>query len=322
VSANILDRQGRPVLEVDRAAVESRLADGQFFWLDVHEPDEEDFRILRDVFGFHALAVEDSEHFGQRPKLEEYEDVAFLVLYGAAPEPDEDRLVEMHCFYSERFLVTVRRDEAPACEAVRERYARREPERVRPIVLLYRLLDALVDSLFRPLSDLDDRLDTLQDELLAGPTKAQLQEVFVLRRRLAHLRRVVSPQRDLLGQISSGAVELPGLDDEARRYFRDVHDHLIRLSEQVDMYRDLLTGTLDLYLSNSSERLGEVMKQLTVIATIFLPLSFVTGFFGQNFGWLVDNVGSLTAFLILGIGLQLLTVLLLVVYFKRRGWFS
>jgi len=117
-------------------------------------------------------------------------------------------------------------------------------------------------------------------------------------------------------------VELPGLDDEARRYFRDVHDHLIRLSEQVDMYRDLLTGTLDLYLSNSSERLGEVMKQLTVIATIFLPLSFVTGFFGQNFGWLVDNVGSLTAFLILGIGLQLLTVLLLVVYFKRRGWFS
>jgi magnesium transporter len=321
VSAHILDREGTPQLKVGRDAVESRLEDGDFFWLDLHGPGEEELRVLRDAFGFHPLAVEDSEHFGQRPKLEEYGDVAFLVLYGAAPEPDEDRLVEVHCFYSERFLVTVRRDEAPACDAVRERYARRGRERVRPIVLLYRLVDALVDSLFRPLSDLDDRLDAMQDEMLAGPTNAQLQEVFLLRRRLVELRRVISPQRDLLGQISSGAVELPGLDDEARRYFRDVHDHLIRLSEQVDMYRDLLTGALDLYMSNSSNRMAAVMKQLTMIATIFLPLSFVAGFFGQNFGWLVDNVGSLMAFLLLGIGLQAVTLILLLLYFKRRGWF-
>jgi len=321
VSVHLLDHEGRTVEDADRAFVESRLASGEFFWLDLHEPAEADYEILRGVFGFHPLAVEDSEHFGQRPKIEEYGDVAFLVVYGASPAPDEDNLVEVHCFYSERFLVTVRRDEAPACHLLRERYAKRPPTEVRPIVLLYRLLDALVDSFFPALADLADRLEALEDKVLTGPRDEELGDVFALRHRLVGLRHAIAPQRDLIGQIAGGIIDLPGLDDEARHYFRDVDDHLIRLTEQVDVERELLTGTMDVYLSSASNRLNITVKQLTVIATIFLPLTFVTGFFGQNFGWMVEHVGSLWAFLLFGLGIQILTLGVLLGYFKRRGWF-
>ena len=321
MTSHLLDREGVPESRVDRASIEAHLAAGEFFWLDLHRPDAEDYAVLREIFEFHPLAVEDSVHFGQRAKLEEYDDFAFLVLYGAAPPPDEDRLVEIHCFYSERYLVTVRHDEAPACDAVRARYARRPKRPAPPIALVYQLLDALVDSFFPVLSDLDDRLDELEGEMLTRPGQEHLQEVLALRRRLVELRRVVSPQRDLVGQLSSGAVELPGLDAETERYFRDVHDHLIRLSEQVDMYRDLLTGATDVYLSNASNRLNAVMKQLAVIATIFLPLTFITGFFGQNFGWMVDRVDGWPQFILLGVVLELAAVAALVMYFRRRGWF-
>jgi magnesium transporter len=320
VTAYLLDYEGRPQPKADRGSIEAKLADGDFFWLDLHGPGPEELAMLREVFGFHPLAVEDSEHFGQRAKAEEYGDAVFLVLYGAAPAPDEDRLVEVHCFYSKRFLVTVRRDESPACEAVRERYAGRPSQEMRPIVLLYRLMDALVDSFFPALDDVDNRLQALEETML-DERGQELQVVFALRRRLVGLRKAAAPQRDLVGKIAGGALELPGLDDEAHHYFRDVHDHLIRITEQVDMERDLLTGAMDVYLSNASNRLNVTTKQLAVIATIFLPLTFVTGFFGQNFDWMVEHVGSLGAFLLFGFGLQLVTLGILLAYFKRRGWF-
>ena len=319
MTSHLLDREGTRLARVDRAAIESRLSSGEFFWLDLHEPGEDDYRLLRDLFAFHPLAVEDSQHFGQRPKLEDYGDFVFLVFYGAAPPPDEDRLVEVHCFYSARFLVTVRRDEAPACEVLRERYAKRPGRLARPIVLLYQLLDALVDSFFRALGDFDDRIDTLQDEMIAGPSDAQLHEIFAMRRRLILLRRAVAPQRDLVAQLTGGITELPGLDTEAEHYFRDVYDHLIRVSDLIDSYRDLLTGAMDVYLSLVSNRLNVVMKRLTVIATIALPLVVITGFFGQNFQFLVDHISGGPAFVGYAVVLPLAAIALLAAYLRRRG---
>ena len=303
----------------DRTGVERSLAEGRFFWLDLHAPTPDDYALLRDVFGFHPLAVEDSEHFGQRAKIEEYDDFTFLVLFGAAP--DEDSLVEVHCFYSERFLVTVRQDEAPGLDELKALCEVGRLPLDKPIGLLYRVTDALVDSFFPMLSALDDRLEDLQAESLANPSQAQLNELFDLRRRLVTVRRAVAPERDVLGRLLSGAVSLPGMTEESEHYFRDVYDHLIRLAEQLDGHRDLIAGAMDLYLSNQSTRLNAVMKQLTVIATIFLPLSFITGFFGQNFPWLVDHIGGWGAFAALGIGLELVALTILLVFFKRRGWF-
>ena len=306
-------------LHLSRDNVKHLLASGNFFWIDLPRPKVEDFAVLRDVFQFHPLALEDSEHFGQRAKLDDYDDFVFLVVYGAAP--DEDRLVEVHCFYSERFLITVHRDEAPALTEVRNRYQKRKGPIDDPALLLYRIIDALVDSFFPILADFDDRIDELENQTFLHASDAQLQEIFAMKRLLVGMRKAVTPQRDLFATLLGGVAELPAMTTEAERHFRDIYDHLIRISDLIDTYRDLLTSSMDVFLSTVSNRLNVVMKQLAVIATIFLPLTFITGFFGQNFGWLVRNIGGWPAFFGLGIGVEIVAVAILVIFFKRRGWF-
>ena len=326
----LLPRTGRSVCQVshdlgstemhfDRETVEELLADGGFFWLDLARPQAGDFEILREVFGFHPLAVEDSEHFDQRAKIDDYDDFVFLVVYGAAP--DGDRLVEVHCFYSERFLVTVHREDCPAFAEIRQRYEQRDEAIDRPSLLLYRIVDGLVDSFFPILAAFDDRIDELETAIFVKASDAQLQEIFRMKRLLVGMRKAVTPQRDSFASLRGEIAQLPGLAEEDEHYFRDVYDHLIRISELIDSYRDLLTGAMDVYLSTVSNRLNAVMKQLAVIATIFLPLSWLTGFFGQNFGWLTGHVGHWPAFVGVGVGTELVALAVLLAFFKRRGWF-
>ncbi len=316
---HVVHDEGSGEIQFSREQVEQLLAGGGFFWLDLDQPNASDFEILSDVFKFHPLAVEDSEQFGQRAKIDDYDDFVFLVVYGAVP--DDDRLVEVHCFYSERFLVTVHRDESPAFAELRRRYAKRNKPIERPSLLLYRIIDGLVDSFFPILADFDNRIDELESGIFAQADDQQLQEIFQMKRLLVGIRKAVTPQRDTFARMMGGVAELPGLDDEDERYFRDVYDHLIRISDLVDSYRDLLTGAMDVYLSTVSNRLNSVMKQLTIIATIFLPLSWLTGFFGQNFGFEVRHIADWGTFVGLGLGTELLALAALLVYFKRRGWF-
>jgi magnesium transporter len=318
MSATLLDRDGSKVAKPDRTTIEARVSSGDFFWLDIEGADEDDFSLLRDVFRFHPLALEDSEQFGQRPKLEDYGSFVFLVVYGAAPPPDADRLVEVHCFYSEKYLVTIRREHAPSCDELRQRYERQPGQLERPIVVLYRLLDSLSDSFFPALEDYDERIDAVEDEIFRDPKDEHLQEIVLMKRNLNRLRRVVGPQRDLASQLFGGAVVMPGSDAEAERYFRDIFDHLLRVADLIDSYKDLLTGATDVYLSMVSNRLNLVVEKLTVLSTILLPLIVLTGFFGQNFGWLVRHVGSLAAFLLLGLALPITAAVLLVYYLRRQ----
>jgi magnesium transporter len=189
------------------------------------------------------------------------------------------------------------------------------------IFVLYRVIDGLVDSFFPLLAELDDRIDELEDAIFAGPTDAQLQEIFGLKRRLMRMRKVVAPERDLLAGLSGGIQRLPGITPEAERYFFNLYDHMLRIGDLIDSYRDLMTGAMDVYLSTVSNRLNAVMKQLTVIATIFLPLTYITGYFGQNFPVLVRSIGGWPAFLVLGVALEVATAAALVAWFRRRGWF-
>jgi len=315
---HVFQHHGSSELHFSRETVEKLLASGEFFWLDLDQPDAADFDILRDTFGFHPLAVEDSEHFGQRAKIDDYDDFVFFVVYGAAP--DEDRLVEVHCFYSERCLVTVHRDDCPAFQEIRERYTKRQAPAERPSLLLYRLIDGLVDSFFPILAEFDDRIDELENAIFERADDQQLQEIFAMKRLLVGMRKAVSPQRDAFARLAGGVGELPGFTPGDARYFRDIYDHLIRISDLIDSYRDLLTGAMDVYLSTVSNRLNAVMKQLTVIATIFLPLAWLTGFFGQNFGWMVNHIGRWETFVGVGIGSELLVILAMLCLFKRRGW--
>ena len=316
---HVIHHRGSSTIHFSRETIEELLADGGFFWLDLDQPDPQDFELLRDVFMFHPLAVEDSEHFDQRAKIDEYGDHVFLVLFGTAP--DEDRLVEVHCFYSERFLVTVHRDEAPAFSDVRDRFAKRGQPLDHPPRLLYQIVEALVDSFFPILAEFDDRIDELEDQTFLHASDAQLQEIFSMKRVLVGLRKAVTPERDMFARVVGGIASLPGMTPDDEHYFRDVYDHLIRISDLIDTYRDLLSSSMDVYLSTVSNRLNAVMKQLTVIATIFLPLSWLTGFFGQNFGWMVGHIGRWQTFVGLGLGTELLALAMLLVFFKRRGWF-
>lgn len=306
--------------EITAPALRELIDSSTRFWLDLDGMDQHTAEtLLSETFGFHPLAVEDAEHFGQRPKLDSYDGYALMVVYGAT---SSGALVEVHCFYTEHYLVTVHHDPCPIFRELADRLRRQAGPRPDHVMLLYRVIDTLVDGYFPVLASLDDRIDELEDEILERPTEQQLGQLFDMKRSLIAMRKVVTPQRDMFATLLSGTDAIPGMTDDAERYFRDLYDHLIRISDLVDSYRDLMSGALDTHLSTVSNRLNVVMKQLTIIATVFLPLSFLTGFFGQNFGWMVNRLTSLTVFLAVGVGLQILVVVVLFLLFRQRGWLS
>jgi magnesium transporter len=182
-------------------------------------------------------------------------------------------------------------------------------------------MDTLIDSFFPVLSDFDDAIDDLEGAILKNPTEEQLGTLFDMKRQILTIRKVITPQRDMISSLNSGVVAIPGMTDQGTAYFRNLYDHLIRISDMVDAYRDLISGAMDTHLSMVSNRLNVVMKQLAIIATIFLPLGFLTGFFGQNFAWPIAHlqVGG-ADFIFLGIGSELVAIALLLLLFKRRGW--
>ena len=306
--------------EIDEQAIRNHLERDQFFWLDLTAPTEQQLTQLHTLFGFHPLALEDTQQFGQRPKLDDYGNYIFLVFYGAwRHQPgDPEPLREVHLFVSGQYVVTVHRDPLPPLEQQLEQLDGRLLHSEQ--FLLYRILDALVDSFFPLLTEMDDEIDELEAAVLENPNERQLERLFALKRELVAMRKVVTPQRDLFVRSVDQLALLPGFQLDERDYFRDVYDHLIRISDLIDSYRDLLSGATDLYLSTISNRQNDVMKQLTVIATIFLPLSFITGFFGQNFAFMVGHITRPWTFWVLGVGSMVATVLCLLVYFRRKRW--
>ncbi len=303
------------------AAVEQALSDNTLLWLDLHQAGDDGIALLRDTFKLHPLAVEDVTEFGQRPRVEDFGNMVYLVSYGVADNGKD--LTEVHFFVAEHYLLTVRKSGCPSIDQLRTRLDGGQlPTGNRPtrLILLHHLVEGLIDSFFPPLSDFDDRIDDLQEKIFAKPNNDQLAELFAMQRWLVNVRKLVAPQRDMMASLVAGMVELPGTTPASDPYLRDLYDHLIRISDTIDSYRDLLSNAMSAYLSMVSNNLNVVTKQLTIIATIFLPLSFLTGFFGQNFAWLVRQLGSLSTFLILGIGTELLAVGALFVLFRRRGW--
>jgi magnesium transporter len=305
---------------VDERTIAGLLARDEFFWLDLVDPSDEQLGALAERFGWHPLALEDMREQRQRPKLDRYEDQMLIVFYGARTrEPlsgDRPHLLEVHIMVSGSWVVTVRRQGCTELDELRRRIAD-DPSRDEELVV-YRIFDTLTDTFFPVLEQIDDAIDELEDAIVQHPTDEQLQRVFRLKRRLVVLRRVVAPQRDLAARTIDEIGDLPGLARGSRDYFRDVYDHLIRVSDLVDSYRDLLTSTMDVYLSTVSNRLNVVMKQLTIVATVFLPITALTGFFGQNFGWLVRHVTSFWAFAVFGVGGATMSCVILYVWFRRQ----
>jgi magnesium transporter len=311
-------------VEATNENVLAALAGKEFFWLDLDDAvsDGTVNELLSVHFGFHPLAVAAAEKFKQRPRFDDYDDFVYLVARGA--DPSDNGQAEVHCFWNDQYLVTVHRGDCPAVHTVRERMNQRKGVKLHSppqIVIVYLIMNALVDGFFPYLNEFDERIDALEDDILKAPTEAQLGELFDMKRILMNMRKVIAPQRDMMASINSGVSEIPGMTDEASRYFRDLYDHLIRLADLIDSYRDLLSSVMDTHLSTVSNRLNVVMKQLAIIATVFLPLSFLTGFFGQNFSYLVNHlITPAWTFWVVGIGTELVAVILLYMLFRKRGW--
>jgi magnesium transporter len=308
----------------DRAAVVRALHAGTLLWLDLRGAGQDTLDMLREDFGFHPVALQNMAEFGQRPKAENFGDMAYIVGYAASKFLGT--LTEVHLCYSGQYLMTVSKKGCGVLDQIRDGLAADGgPPATHggpaQLVLLHRIADSMTDSFFGPLSDLDDRIDEVLEQIFARPRQDELESLLKMQRWLVGVRKVVSPQRDVAAALMSGVTMLPGKTDAADPYLRDLYDHVIRISDQIDSYRDLLSNGMDAYLSVVSNRQNEVMKQLTVIATVFLPLSFLTGFFGQNFGWMVTHLGGLVTFLVLGVGTELVAVAALYWLVRRRGWF-
>jgi magnesium transporter len=274
------------------------------FWLDIEAPDAHDYRLLGDVLEFHPLTIEDIQDPNERPKLDEYAWYVFVVIFTAHLDDDDVRFLEQHLYYSKRMAITVHHEPQPELDLLRERI-RKGPEitKGKPGFLLYLIVDTLVDAMFPTLDRLDETIDQLQDSVIAEPSVRVLKRIYDLKHTVIYLRRQLGAQRDLLQQLVARSTEFHGSD--VGIYYRDIYDHIVRQYETADSLRDLLTGTMDVYLSTVSNRQNATMKQLTVIASLFLPLTFLTGFFGMNFAFLVSRIGSTSAF---GLGVGLMAV--------------
>jgi magnesium transporter len=302
---------------VDEARIAELRQRGEYFWLDLVAPRADDVKRAGRVFAWHELALEDTLHFGQRPKLDEYGNYVLLVFYGVHHVGEETLPVEVHIYISGECIVTVRPGACLHLDDAKKRLAEHTTDVEEYIV--YRVLDALTDSFFPFVQRMDDRIEEMEDQALSEPGANRLAEVFELKRELGDLRRIILPQRDLLASGGDLIQRLPGLSgDAAHDYFRDVYDHLVRIAEQIDAARDGLTGVLEVWVSMRSLRMDELTTRLTIVATIFLPLTFLTGFFGQNFAWLVRHVDSAGAFWGLGVGGMLLATLIAFVYVRRN----
>ena len=298
--------------------------DGVLRWIDLRGQDEAQLELLRDRFDLHPLALEDCAHLDQRPKMEEYRDHVFLVTQGFSSKGetvDELELQEMHAFLGERFLITVHEEEVAALEKVWKRAAGEPRLLERGTDFVYYLVaDGIVDDNFPILDKIADELDELEDSVLALPRLEDLHRIFQLKRHLVAMRKVLSPQRDVFGLIARRGD--PRISERTAFYLRDVYDHLVRINESIEGNRDLLGNALDAYLSAVGQRTNDIMKSLTLLSAIFLPLAFVVGFFGQNFqdlpfvhDWMRSD------HLMWGmIGVCLATPVVMLVWFKRKGW--
>jgi magnesium transporter len=293
-----------------------------FVWFDLAEPTQDDLQLLQTEFDLHPTAIEDAALVHERPKIESYAGYWLVVLHAATLEDGKLVLHELAVFAGKNFVVTIRAHPVYPLEEIERRWLAKGTLPHTSTGLLYVILDTVVDG-YNPIAHAyDERLVALENRVLHARRNAPqdvLREVLRFKRDLVQLRHAVAPVRDILGPLLRG--ELAELDSSIAAYFRDVYDHALRATEQIDSIRDLLNSTLDIHLSSEAHRQGEVSKQLTIIATIFLPLTYITGFFGQNFGWMVNHIADGREFLWLGIGAQLATLALLVVYFRRKGWF-
>jgi magnesium transporter len=291
-------------------------------WVDLIEPTtEEGHRILRDTFRFHPLSVEDALSAIHHPKIETYDSkYLYLILHGIDVQDNRREFAtrDIDFFLAANYLVTVHDGRSRSIAHVKGICGQHGHVLAEgPVALLHRIVDRLVDNYRPEIGRLEESMDAVEDLAIESPHATLVRDILALKRDVAGLRRVVIPQRDMIGRLARR--EFPLINDEMTYRFRDVFDHLVRMSEETTLFQDRITGILDAHLSSVSNRLNEVMRVLTVMSTIFLPLTVLTGMWGMNVPLPTFPGGEAAQFFWIG-GIMLLITGLMLAIFRRKDW--
>lgn len=298
---------------------ELRVKDQNIVWADVSDPTSRDFEELAEEFGFHHLSIEDCQNAHQRPKVEEYAGYYFIVLYEAELAGSNDRLElrELNIFLGKNYLVTVHSQPIRAIETARRLWPEWMDRAEQGSGLLaYLLIDGIVDDYMPLLDIISERMDDLEDSIFGEFRAEAIQEIFSIKKKLLYLRRSITPLRDVFNTMLRR--EQPIFPRETHVYFQDVFDHLIRVADTIDTLRDMLSSTMDAYLSVSANRMNQVMKRLTSISTILMSVTLIAGIYGMNFifmpelRWRFGYVFALLSMVVVGLALY--------VYLKKVKW--
>lgn len=310
--------------DVSLRSIKTALNDKEgLLWVSLEQPSEEEIqKYLVDLFHFHPLAIEDCQSTGfQTPKVDDFGDYLFMIMLALLPDHDQHDLAmeEFDIFLGKNYVVSSYRGaKMPAVEKFIMELKRNERLLTNGAdFLCHALIDIIVDDYSEPLEMLEAQLEDLEEAVLARPQASTLETIFRLKHSIMSIRRVVAPEREVINHLTREEYAL--VDRQSQMYFRDIYDHLVRIYDCVDILRDMATNALEIYLNATSMRLNEVMKALTIVSTIFLPLAFVAGVYGMNFRYmpiLEWKLGYPFVWLIF-----LLITGGMLYYFRRRKWF-
>jgi magnesium transporter len=293
-------------------------APGPLVWIDVISPGDKEAAFLREDVGFHPLAVEDCVRGRQRPKMDRYTDYLFLVLYAASINPERNRMAlnELHVFLGERFIVTVHDYRVEEVGEILARWRAAPRDSMGVANLAYMLFDAIVDDYFPVIEHFADRAERFEASIFEQGVAPGMEEILLLRQELVTFRRIVAPQREVLSALLRR--DLPVLRPELLPYFQDVHDHIIRVTEEIDALRELLSALLDAQFSLSANRLNHTMRTMTAWSIILMSMALIAGIYGMNFTWMPELRWKAGYFLSLALMAAIGTGL--ITFFRHRNW--
>jgi magnesium transporter len=297
-----------------------KIDDKRTTWINVTGLEQTNYiQAVSEHFGIHPLNQEDIVNTEQRPKVEEYEEYLYLVIRMLmADAPGNIEAEQVSIIIGKNWIVSFQERPGDVFESVRNRL-RTGKGRIRrggADFLLYALVDAIVDGYFDGFEKLGDWMEKVEEELTTDPSTATLQKINTLKRDLIYLRKVIYPVREVAARLEHGDSELLG--DATLVYFKDVYDHVVQVADTLETYRDIAGGMLDIYLSSVSNRMNEVMKVLTIIATIFIPLTFIVGLYGMNFRYMPELDQPLAYPAIIGVMIVIAAVE--IIYFRMKRW--
>ncbi len=307
-------KQGAAVV-IDRPSAANEITAGHLVWLDMTVLTDDDLAYLTDTFKLSPIMVRELTAERSLPKLVSEAKVSFLNWYSLGKK-GEGAPIRFTCLFGQGFLVTVHSKPASALEQVWQDAQSQADVMGQGLgILLYNILDAAVDDYFLAVDALSNRVDQIEDVMFDKPKPSDVKNIFKMKREMLQLRKVTAPEREVVNSLLRRTV--PYLEKESRPYFEDLYDHMVRVIDLIDTLRDVTSGAMQIYQATISNNLNSIMKQLTIIATIMMPLTFITGIFGMNFAW--PGKETLLGFWIVMASFAVIAVAM-VVWFRKRDW--